>query len=162
VLDSEKAHWFDQGEISLFLGGPPGDPNNGHVKCLPTFRLPLALREFSVVHSELCVGRICEISSPDRIDTLLSGFFDGMTEDEKRYYLNRFHMSNHGFFPHQFVAMAHDGCGNASVFDLDLLDERLDSQVADWDHEIWHVGQRRPFWSWFDEYVPSLLGLKVD
>ncbi len=151
--------WLDQGYLSLFVGDPPRTPNNDHTEQVPTFRLPLALREFFAIHSRLSNGSNAAILRSDEMNTLLSGFLDGMTEDNQSYYLNRFHMRNPGLFPQQFVMVGHDGSGNISVFDRDLLDERLDPQVAQWDHETWEVTPRKPFWSWFDDYIPSCLNL---
>lgn len=152
--------WLDQGSVSAFFGGPPRDPNDDRAQRLPAFRLPLAMRELAAIHNGLGYSGSHAVDSSDELAPLLSGFFDNMTENEKNYYLNRFHMRNPGLLPSQFVTLAYDGAGNVSVFDRDSLDERLDPRVADWDHETWQVGRRESFWSWFDDYIPSLFGLK--
>lgn len=158
-LGNPESHWpqavpYDEmadrvgdGFPALVVGSPPDQQVEVELEDDETFDLPMSLRELRSRHGVLWAPRMWV---GEKFETL---------EAVAREDTETFREQNDGAAPDQFVAFGRDENGNGQVLDLDELDKRHDPMVAGWDHDNGTVGQRYPFWLYFDAILRGMMGI---
>ncbi len=144
----EMAERLGDGFPACIVGAPPDDSveialGDGEER----FSLPMSLRELRTRHESLRAPRMWLGESFATLGAVPS--FDA----------SLFREANDEAEPEQFVAFGADDNGNAQVFDRDELDRRHDPKVAGWNRQNGLVGQRHPFWPYFDAIFRGMMGI---